>query len=611
RGGGAAITNDQISALAFINLNDIEQIDVLSDADATSIYGSRGGNGVILITTKKGKAGVSKVDISLSTGVSMVSRKLDLMNTEQYLDMRKQAYKNDGLPVPDANSPVKNANNYDLTVWDQNRYTDWQEVFLGGNAPSYFANASAQGGNQALQYMVSGAYNKQGYVYPGDASYETGSTSLSLSGSSVNNKFRFQLGITYVFNNTFTPSADFTSLAMVLAPNAPSLYDQYGFLNWEPIPESLSKEGTWRNPYATLSRTNTGKNHSIRQSAELSYNLSKDLQIRVSGGYTATNVNSVYVQPIASFDPSFIDMTGDATWTYSRNKSFTFDPQLLYNRFIGRGKAELLIGGSYQSQSQEFENILAYGFTSDALLKSIANASFSFGSNSSNEYKYAAGFGRLRYNVNNKYILTLAGRRDGSSRFGPGNQFGNFWSVGGAWIFAEENFFKRRRLPVSYGKLRASYGVSGNDGIGDYQYLELYSTMNKDFTYQEYRSLRSQGATNPDYHWESIRKLDIGLDIGLFQDRLLLTATYWRTRSNDQIGSYPLPATGGNISIVKNQEAEIQNSGWEFLLNSRNIASKNFKWSTQVNFGFQQNKLLSKPEGLYNGYGLNRFVKVG
>lgn len=602
--------NKRLSTLSLININDIESVSVLTDADATSIYGSRGGNGVILITTKKSKPGAPSINLSLTTGMSRVSNKLALLNTTEYIQLRRQAYTNDGLPIPRKDEPNKNYSNYDLTVWDSARYTDWQKTFFGESAPSYSANLSIGGGSQEIQYMLSAGYNTQKYVYPGSNKYETGNVNLSINHNAANGKFKTLLTGSYNFNNSQSPLNDLTRLAVMLAPNAPSIYTSSGGLNWEPNPESQTNESTWNNPYATLLKTSTLQNNNLRGTVDISYEVMPNLLAKVVAGYSEVHSRSLGLTPIASFDPANTTATGTAIHTNVIAKSLTVDPQLNYSLKFGESKIDALLGASLQHQNTESETVYGVGYTSDALLKSMGQASTTFTANNTNEYKYAGVFGRLSYNYAGKYLLNLTGRRDGSSRFGPGYQFGNFWSTGLAWIFTEEELTKKAIPALSFGKLRFSYGTSGNDGIGDYRYVELYEGI-PNLTYQNTNLISSVGVTNPYYHWEKVRKLELGLEIGFFKDRVLATISRWHTRCSDQLGQLPLPATGGGISITANQDATIQNSGWDFLLSTRNIVSKSFSWTTSANFGIQHNKLISKPERLFNDYNLNRFVTAG
>lgn len=608
--GSFGIVSDQMSALSFVNVNDIDQIDVLTDADATSIYGSRGGNGVILITTKKGKVGATRIHMNLSTGISRVANRLNLLETPEYIKMRKETYVLNGLPVPDRQSADKNYSNYDLTVWDSTRNTDWQKEFLGGTATSYNAGLSVNGGSSTVQYMIGGAYNTEKFVYPGQNRYSSATANFNISGNSLNGKFRTLLSGAYTFNKTNSPTNDLTRFAVVLAPNSPSIYNDDGTLNWEPDPNSSNRRGTWLNPYSLLKRISTSSNNNLRANVELSYTFSGNFSMKASGGYSEIKTRNSGIIPIASYDPAITSATGTSTLTNLTNRSVTFDPQINYTGSIGNGKIDALIGGTIQNQTQMNESIYANGITSDALIKAFGSAPVVFSGNNSSQYKYAALFARVSYNYNNKYLINVTGRRDGSSRFGPGYQFGNFWSTGLAWIFTEEEKFKNLLPFMSYGKIRASIGTNGNDGIGDYQYLELYEAIDNRI-YQGIRPIRTTGVTNPDYHWEKVKKLELALETGFFDDRVLLTAAYWRTRSSDQLGRYPLAATGGAVSVVANQDARIQNSGWDFLLNTKNISTPGFTWQTSANFGIYNNKLLAIPNVIFNSYGINRFVTVG
>lgn len=578
-----------LSALSFINPADIESIDVLKDADATAIYGSRGANGVVLITTKKGKMGETRINFNAYSGYSEVSKKLDLLNTQQYLEMRKEAYLNDGLPLPDMPAP----NNYDLTVWDQNRYTDWQEQLVGGTAKTYNAQISVSGGSATMQYRLSGTYYKQGSISPNKNKNENGTMHFSIAGNSPNGKFRTTLNGSYTGSKMV--QADLTASAFTLAPNAPAVYNPDGSINWQPDP--LTGVATWANPYAGLSNVATANTNTINSSADISYKISSSLQIKTTMGFSKVQLKSFTPNSLASQDPATYDFaTGNSRFNNNSSNSFSVEPHAIYKLNIGKGKLDALFGASLQSQNVESNFIEGYGYTSDALLRSLTAAPFLSGDNTSSQYKYNAVFARLTYNLADKYVINLNARRDGSSRFGPGKQFGNFGSVAGAWIFSNEKFIQSALPFMSFGKLRFSYGNSGNDRIGDYQYLELYGNL-LSVLYQGIKPITTQGAINPEYHWENTKKLEFALETGFFNDRLILSAAYFRTRSNDQLGGYPLPATGGNSTITINQPAEIQNMGGEFTLNSKNIKGRNFSWETSANLSIQRNKLLSLPDG--------------
>src|SRR5690606_3182091 len=212
---------------------DIESIEVLKDADATAIYGSRGANGVILITTKKGGDEHTSVDVNVYSGIGDVANRVRLLNTEQYLEMRNEAFANDGL------SPT--AVDYDVNgVWDQSRYTDWQQVFIGGTANFTNAQFSLSGGSASTKLLFGAGYNKQTTVFPGDMNYRRGSVNISLSHVSTDSKFTFDFRASLGTQASNMIDTQFTQWMYQLAPNAPALYDDEGGLNWE--------NGTWANP---------------------------------------------------------------------------------------------------------------------------------------------------------------------------------------------------------------------------------------------------------------------------------------------------------------------------------------------------------------------------
>jgi hypothetical protein len=209
-------------------------------------------------------------------------------------------------------------------------------------------------------------------------------------------------------------------------------------------------------------------------------------------------------------------------------------------------------------------------------------------------YRYDAIYGRLSYNVDDKYVVNLTARRDGSSRFGPGKQFGDFGAAGIAWIFTKERFIENNFSFLSFGKFRGSYGTTGNDQIGDYQYLSTYSPISS--TYQAVSGLSPTQLTNPYFAWELVKKLEGGIDFGFLKDRILIGATYYRNRTGNQLVGEPLPEVTGFSSVQFNLPAVVQNSGAELTLNTINIKSKNFLWKMSANLTVPSNKLVAFPD---------------
>ena len=221
------------------------------------------------------------------------------------------------------------------------------------------------------------------------------------------------------------------------------------------------------------------------------------------------------------------------------------------------------------------------------------------------QYRYQAIFGRINYNWLDKYIVNITGRRDGSSRFGPDNRYSNFGSAGGAWIFTKEKWMRPVARIISFGKIRSSYGTTGNDKIGDYQFLDTWSTAAA--TYQTIPVLRPGSLFNPLLAWETTNKFELAVEIGLLKDRLLLSAAFYKNRSGNQLVPYALPIQTGFNAINKNFNALIENKGYEFTLSSHNYASANFNWKSSFNISFPKNILVDFP-GLATSSYANNFV---
>lgn len=590
--GGGGPTSGAISPFHYLNPGDIESIDVLKDADATAIYGSRGANGVILITTKKGKAGRMKVDVNVYQGTGKVSRKLDLLNTEQYLQMRREAFKND-------NATPNPAFDYDLTVWDTTRYTDWQKELIGNTAHYTDVQTAISGGANNIQYLFRPAYHRETSVYPGSFADQKFSGLFTISATSLNRKFKVDFSGNYSLNDQNMPFVDLAQFVLTTPPDAPSVYKPDGSFNWE--------NGTFNNPLAayTLSKFKSVTNNFIAN-ATLSYELLKGLILKTSFGFTSMQTGNVSTSPIASYNPYRDQVTGSAGFDNSTIRYWMVEPQITYNKRIAKGDLEVLVGSTLQQNKTNETLLYASGYTNDALLENLGSA-VSVNSFSQNFlYKYNALFGRINYNWENKYIVNLTGRRDGSSRFGPGKRFANFGAAGIAWIFSEEKFLKNPSSGLSFGKLRASYGITGNDQISDFRYIALYQASTS--PYQGIKGLYPQNLENPDYAWEVNKKMELGLDLGFFNDRLLLNVSYYCNRSSNQLIGYSLPAITGFANIVANFPAVVQNSGFEFSINTVNVKKTRFRWSSSFNISLPRNKLAEFPGFEQSGYNYNYII---
>jgi len=568
------------SPLNYLSPNDIESIEVLKDADATAIYGSRGANGVVLIKTKSATVGRTAVDVSMFHGISKRVSKVKLLNTPQYLEMRHEAFANDKV------APA--LTDYDVNgTWSENRYTDWQEVLTGGNAKNTNMKIGVNGGNEYSQFSFRGNYSKQGSVFPGEFADQKVSGALVVNHTSLNKKFKVNFSSTCAIDHNTLPQTDLSSF-FSLAPNAPDLYDNKGNLNW-----ALDDSGspTWSNPLASLLNTYKAKSNSFLSSALFNYEVLSGLSLKSSLGYTNIRLKENLLNPISAQSPSEYAI-GIHQISYNTLETWIIEPQVNYQKNIGNGVLDILIGGTFQKDDQKMEAIAGVGYTSDLLLESITAAPIKNASSASSEYNYNALFGRVNYNYQGKYLVNLTGRRDGSSRFGPGKQFANFGAIGMAWIFSEENLFKNAISALSFGKIRTSYGVTGSDQIPNYGYLNTYSASQP---YVDGSGLVPNRLANPNYSWETNKKLETALELGFVDNRILFSSSWYRNRSSNQLVGYSLPDITGFSSILDNLPATVQNSGWEFELNTQNIKNRLLTWSSSVVLTIPKNKLLAFP----------------
>lgn len=572
-----------ISPLNDINPTDIASIEVLKDADATAIYGSRGANGVVLITTKKGNYGATKVQFNISSGLGTVSNTLDLLNTPEYLAMRREAYANDGIdPIP--------FNAYDINgTWDENRDTDWQKVLFGKT--TYLTNfqGSISGGNKQIQFLLSGNAHKQTSVFPGDFKNNKLSALVNFNHKSKNDKLSLQFSTTYTSNQNNLPGDGLLVLtALTLAPNAPELYNADGTLNWE--------NSTWSNPLSRFEGVYDANSSALLSNFSLNYNLLKNLKFTTNFGFTENHLKEINTVPSTIYDPAYGigSESSYAVHNASQRNSWIVEPQLHWEHDFKFTKISALVGLSFQDQKDSRISQFAFGFSNNNFIENISAASTLFPITDIDEqYRYQAVFGRININHKQKYIVNFTGRRDGSSRFGTNKRFSNFGAIGAAWIFSKETVFKDNVPFINFGKLKASYGTSGNDQIGNYQYLDTYSFGSNQ--YQNTIGLYPTRLFNPDYSWESNKKLEISMELSLLNDRIFVSTNFYRNQSANQLVGIPLPGTTGFSSINANLNATVENSGWEFELNTINVKTDHFKWSTSFNISFPKNELLAFP----------------
>lgn len=587
--GSGDMTTSFAGTSPFNSLNpaDIESITILKDVSATSIYGTQGANGVILITTKKGKAGKTRVQATFNTAVNSPSRKYKLMNLEQYLAYRREALKNDGINLSTA-SPLAYP---DLLLFDQNRSTDWVDYYLSHTARNTDAHVSLSGGSDRITFLLSPGYTNAGYNFNGNFSDKRFTLHSNLNYASIDNRFTVQFGFDYAYERNSSAASPSLVSAILTPPNFPDLYDANGNPAWRYKGYNTSQFVQFP---AALKQPSLLNVYNMNNSLSLGYRILTGLRFNVNLGYNRILSNEDQRIPASTINPSN-NPTSRSSFTNNTFETINIEPQLNYQRSFGRGVFTALVGGTYKKNMVSRVQLNGSDYSDEALLGSIASAATIISTDAYNPYKYIGAFARLGYTHDMKYIVQLSGRRDGSSNFGPGRQFAAFGSVGLGWIFSEENFFRGANKLISYGKLTASYGSVGTDATNPYQYQQLLANDGSAPNFQGIRPLFVQNLYNPDYGWDTKKSVNVGLDLGFIKDRVLLNVNYYRDRNSNQLINYTLPSQTGFPSVLSNFAATVQNQGIEINITSKNIAGDKFTWSTNFNISANRNKLISFP----------------
>lgn len=594
--GGTAISSANINPLNSISPQDIESLEILKDADATAIYGSRGANGVVLITTKKGKTGKLGLQFNSMYSLSRSQSHLEMMSTEEYLGMRRQAFANNNISTYPATA-------YDLNgTWDQNRSTDWRKELIGSLAEGSNTQLSVNGGSETTSFLFSYGHQEQGTVYDQDFRYKTNTVSTNIGHKSKDKRFVLNVSNQFSGQKNNVINDDLTRIAHSLSPNAPALYNLDGSINWE--------KNTFTNPVASFNAKYSNDQIQFLNNFSTEYAVADHLRIKLNGGITYQTFEEVSLRPNTIFNPAFITGQSSAYSQSSRYEqkrfSYILEPQISWSRPFQKSSLDVLIGATYQDDSVSQLSMTGTGFESNAFIENIAAAQTKVINDLyTTEYKYAAVFGRINYILDKKYILNITGRRDGSSRFGPNNRFANFGAVGAAWLFSEEGLMKKLSW-LSFGKLRGSYGTTGSDNIGDYQYLNAYA-LSSSSIYNGVSGLTPSRLYNPDFSWEKTTKLEVALELGFLKNRLNLTGAWYRNQSSNQLVGYQLPAVTGFTSVNANLDATVQNTGLELTLNAGILRNSRLKWETALNVSFPKNKLIAFP-GLEGSTYSNSYV---
>jgi TonB-linked SusC/RagA family outer membrane protein len=584
-GGGFGNTGGKssLSGLSTVNPSDIESIEVLKDASATAIYGARAANGVVLITTKSGKKGSDVISFESSFGFSNVVKKIDVLNAAEYVQLVNEAYTNDGLKAYYDDAAV-------AEIMRMGKGTDWQdEVFRQGTSQNYQLTFS--GGDAKTQYAISGNYFTQdGIVISSD--FERYSLRINFDRHILDN---FTVGTHLSASHTISNSVatetggegGVVTGAIKMNPIMPVYADeQTGVYTQVNTPGTLVP-----NPVATAKERKFNNAASrLLGDIYMEWEMLKDLKLKVSLGTDVMFIkNNLYL-------PSTIYQSGGratAEVAVRRTINWLNENTLTWNKVFAEDHAFNVLGGfTMQRNNQE----RVYGSSSEFVNDVMQHNNLGAGSvynkpeSENTQWSLMSYLARVNYTLMSKYLFSVNARIDGSSRFGSNNKFGFFPSASAGWRITEEPFMEEVKTILPNLKLRASYGFTGNTEIGVYESLATLGSNNWTIGNQLVTGFFPNKIPNPDLKWERTGQLDVGLDIGLIDNRFRLTADYYRKTTTDLLYSVAIPAVSGYQTMLKNI-GSIENQGYEFSLESDNLSGP-FTWITAFNISFNKNKVL-------------------
>ncbi len=590
--------------LNSIDPSEIQSINILKDASATAIYGSRGANGVVIVTTKEGSRGQQNIDYVSSISFQQVSNKLDFMSGPQWARQMNEAAEQLGLNVP--------YNSQDIASMET---TDWQDA-LFRTAPNVKQKLAFSGGSEDLQYRVSGSYQDQDGIVKG-SSFDRYSASVNLNANiSDNITVAENLMVSYFNNNTIdTDSKGYGTQPniikeLMLAPPTFAARDSSGNPNrYSNYPLGLTgPKNPLENPLFMANSYDTKSNtFRLIGSVKGDWSIMDNLVLGVRFGTDIRDWRWFRYVPDGALAAG--GSSGRATQVSERTANILNENTLTYTQnFNDLHRINLLAGFTYQQEKLDRLSGEAYDFPSNFYKYNnlgLASSPQSPGSYAS-KWNMLSYLGRLNYSFNNKYFLTASGRIDGSSKFGINNKYGVFPSVALSWQMEEEKFIEDLNI-FSQLKLRTSFGVTGNEGIGVYNSLSLINTA-RDFgsgyvfNNQLVPVAYPSNLPNNNLSWEKTSSYGIGLDMGFFTDRVNLSADYYYKKTTDLLLNVPIPTQTGYGSILQNT-GSMENEGFELAMTSYNLVG-DFNWNTQLNFSTNRNEILSLGGAgfLYDGW---------
>lgn len=607
-------TNDPTNPLIDINPNDIESIDVLKDASAAAIYGARGANGVVLITTKKGRnSQKTTMEMNLTHSWSNPTRTRSFLNAKQYVDLINIAAQTD------AEYDDNNLHNFETlqdavdyyqafyydnildpfslgTDWrNQEVNTDWQKLLYNKNAPQRQLDLSASGGTDKTRFFISGFYNDQEAIvinnkfkrYGGRFNLEHNATS------------RLTLGINLAVSrselNRVTNDNAFSTPGQLVAqlPISPLYNPETGELNGQTLYSNGLFDAQYNSDDQVTFRT--------LGNAFGNYNILPSLSFRTEFGADILNLTQQSFNGKLTQDGAGIGKGGyinTQNVNFNTNNYFTFNPKLGDNH-----KVNAVIGMSYQEGNVKQVFLNGEQYPSDAVKNLTAATNITFGSSNSDTYTFLSYFLRGSYAFKNKYLFSASVRTDASSRFGPNNRYGWFPAGSVGWIVSDEKFMDNLSF-LSFLKLRASYGLTGNAEIGESSFLALYGISN----YPGFPGYVPFQLANPDLKWEKTAQSDVGLEFGILKNRVSAEIDYYNKKTTDLLLAVNTPATSGYTTILQNL-GDMNNKGWEFAITGRVLDGK-FKWTSSINAAYNKNTVKNlKGQIIEAGGGIQRAVE--
>ncbi|MFC3199314.1 SusC/RagA family TonB-linked outer membrane protein [Parapedobacter deserti] len=575
----------------LINPNFIESIEVLKDASATAIYGSRGSNGVILITTKQGKAGRTQFSYESYAGFSRILNKVDVLDGEEWVRYKEASRRTDDLTV--LLDPIELAN-YNAGI-----EVDWVDLNLRDGL-QHSHSLSSSGGNEKTKFSVDVNFLKQnGIVYNSD--FTRGSLQFNVN-HKVNERFNFGLTTLLFMSKTNLINAGAVlSQAMQISPLG-DIYEDDGRYRLFPTNEALIG-----NPLANVDNE---RNQQIRNrmfsSLFAEYQIIEGLKYRLNFGPDLTFSNDGNF--IGSYTTILQGAPNRASNSRDDTKAYTLENLLMYNREFGNGhEIDLTLLQSIQEEITESNTVSAMGMPSEKMLwhKLSAGEIRSYDSDQQG-WSLLSYMARLNYAYKGKYMLTLTARRDGSSRFGDDRKFGFFPAFAMGWNIKQENFMSDVSGLTEL-KLRASHGSVGNTAINPYQSLGAVSRSGYVFGDETALGFRPSTLPNPDLRWEKSTTTNIGLDFGLFNNRLTGALEYYVVNTTDLLLNQSVPRLSGYSSILVNI-GKTRNVGYEASISSTNVDAGGFKWVTNLNLGANQNKIVDLYGNEADDIGNSRFI---